>query len=804
MKLAELKSKFRNKYVIRIVAGVLVVAVVGSSATAYNVYAAKKPATETADEGKSDDSSEFEGDLKDMLSDNISVEAKEVDKDETVYVIADSTGKATSTIVSAWLRNPDGKEELKDASDLKDITNVKGDETFTQSGNELTWAAGGNDIYYQGTTTKETPVTEKITYYLDDKEVSPSEIAGKNGKVKIRFDYTNNEKAKATIGGKEEEINVPFIVVSGMILNENFSNVDVTNGKVISNGAGNMVVGIAMPGLKDSLNIDENDLDSNITIPDYVEVSADVENFELDMTMSIVSSSSSLNVDGAFDFADLDNKIADLTDAVDQLSDGSGELADGLKTLNDKMPEFSNGLNDLQSGVKTYTDGAQTLANGISTLKNSSSQLISGVDQLKSSVNTLNNGVQTLNKAVSAKMTDKEKEATRAQASQAAQAAVDAQLADGSEQFNGIRNQAAEQFRGTIQASKDATVAQAREAAQAEVQQKMGAAIGGMAGSIDFNSMIKPGAVDGIKNSVKDTVSGAVAAPMTDMAGALGNLAQEIQGNANLSNDEKAQLLAQVQSLQSNLGAIQSNLQGVDVNINPADVIDMDKAAATISSSLGSTVVNMAGEVASGTAATVLDGVAAQADTIGGSVASAARTAAKQAAGSAAGEAAIQGAETAKATIASSINAKDKDSGHSLVSGMNELNKAVGQMAEKMPTLSGGIDQLYSGSQTLVSNNGTINDGLRKLVDGKNTMADGVTKLASGSRELADGVIEFNEEGIEKLLDSYNGDVKDLVDRIQAIMDAGCDYESFGGKAEDTASTVKFIIKTDAVKADEE
>lgn len=800
MKLAELKSKFRNKYVIRIVAGVLVVAVVGSSATAYNVYAAKKPAAETAEESKSDDSSEFEGDLKDMLSDNISVEAKEVDKDETVYVIADSTGKATSTIVSAWLRNPDGKEELKDASDLKDITNVKGDETFTQSGNELTWAAGGNDIYYQGTTTKETPVTEKITYYLDDKEVSPSEIAGKSGKVKIRFDYTNNEKAKATIGGKEEEINVPFIVVSGMILNENFSNVDVTNGKVISNGAGNMVVGIAMPGLKDSLNIDENDLDSNITIPDYVEVSADVENFELDMTMSIVSSSSSLNVDGAFDFADLDNKIADLTDAVDQLSDGSGELADGLKTLNDKMPEFSNGLNDLQSGVKTYTDGAQTLANGISTLKNSSSQLISGVDQLKSSVNTLNNGVQTLNKAVSAKMTDKEKEATRAQASQAAQAAVDAQLADGSEQFNGIRNQAAEQFRGTIQASKDATVAQAREGAGQVVAGKMDEIKGQVYGKVDamapqITEQLAgqiTGSLGGIEAGINDGIKSGVKAGLGDLV-----------ASSAMTEEQANQLAEQIATGVS---------QQVAAGVNQQVAAKIPELSGTVTESLkgvaGQTADAVAGtvatEVAGTVASTVLDGVAAQADTIGGSVASAARTAAKQAAGSAAGEAAIQGAETAKATIASSINAKDKDSGHSLVSGMNELNKAVGQMAEKMPTLSGGIDQLYSGSQTLVSNNGTINDGLRKLVDGKNTMADGVTKLASGSRELADGVIEFNEEGIEKLLDSYNGDVKDLVDRIQAIMDAGCDYESFGGKAEDTASTVKFIIKTDAVKADEE
>ncbi|MEY8423611.1 hypothetical protein AALB52_12890 [Lachnospiraceae bacterium 38-14] len=780
MKLAELKSKFKNKYVIRIVAGVLTVAVLGSSATAYTVYGAKKTAVDTAEDSKGQDNSEFENDLKDMLSDNINVEAKEVDKDETVYVIADSTGKATSTIVSAWLRNPDGKEKLTDASDLKDITNVKGDETFTQKGSEITWDAAGSDIYYQGTTSKDTPVTEKITYFLDGKEVSPKEIAGKSGKVKIRFDYTNNEKTKASIAGKEEEINVPFIVVSGMVLGDNFTNVDVTNGKVISNGAGNMVVGIAMPGLKDSLNIKEEDLSDNISIPDYVEVTADAEDFELDMTMSIVSSSSSLNVDGAFDFSDLDSKIDDLSDAVDKLSDGSGDLADGLKKLNEKMPEFSNGLNDLQNGVRSYTDGAKTLADGISTLKSSSGELISGVDQLKTSVNTLNNGVQTLNKAVSAKMSDKEKEAARAQASQAAQAAVDAQLADGSEQFNGIKAQAAEQFRGTILASKDAVTAQAREGANQVVAGKMDAIKGQVYGQVDAMAPQiteqLAGSITGSLGGIKDEIkAGLVQAGIPD--------AQAEQIAPSLADGINAKIAAKVPELS---GAVTESLKGV-----------AGQTADAVASGVAS-------EVAGAVAGTVLDGVAGQADTIGNSVASAARTAAKQAAGTASGEAAIQGAETAKATIASNINAKDKNSGHSLVSGMNELNKAVKQMAQKMPTLSSGIDQLYNGSQTLVSNNGTINDGLSRLVDGKNTMAEGVTKLASGSRELADGVIEFNEEGIEKLLDSYNGDVKELVDRIQAIMDAGCEYESFGGKAEDTVSSVKFIIKTDAIKADKE
>jgi hypothetical protein len=46
MKLAELKEKFKNKYLIRIVAGVLIVTMAGSGAAAGNVYAAKNTKTE--------------------------------------------------------------------------------------------------------------------------------------------------------------------------------------------------------------------------------------------------------------------------------------------------------------------------------------------------------------------------------------------------------------------------------------------------------------------------------------------------------------------------------------------------------------------------------------------------------------------------------------------------------------------------------------------------------------------------------------------------------------------------------------
>ena len=160
---------------------------------------------------------------------------EEAGKEETVYIFADQNGNAEQTIVSEWLKNPERKDRLCDVSDLKEIENVKGDETFEQNGSVLDWKADGNDIYYQGTTSKEAPVTEKITYYLDVKEISAKELAGKSGTVTIRFDYSNHQK--------EGDVYVPFLVISGMVLDSRCSNIQVTNGKVISNGEKQIVVG---------------------------------------------------------------------------------------------------------------------------------------------------------------------------------------------------------------------------------------------------------------------------------------------------------------------------------------------------------------------------------------------------------------------------------------------------------------------------------------------------------------------------------------------------------------------------------
>ena len=139
-------------------------------------------------------------------------------KDETVYILTGAGGEVEKIIVSDWLRNPYGSAKLQDRTTLLDVENVKGEETFTASGGKLVWDAQGGDIYYQGTTDKELPVDVAVTYLLDGRTVTPEELAGKSGRVTIRFDYTNRQFEMMDVGGKQEKIYVPFAMLTGMVL----------------------------------------------------------------------------------------------------------------------------------------------------------------------------------------------------------------------------------------------------------------------------------------------------------------------------------------------------------------------------------------------------------------------------------------------------------------------------------------------------------------------------------------------------------------------------------------------------------
>ena len=214
------------------------------------------------------------------ISENVTVkkekakkDSRNAEKNETVYVLSGADGSVQRIIVSDWLKNMASAQNITDASSLLDIENVKGDESYTAGDDSIIWDADGQDIYYRGSSSEELPVGVKISYKLDGKEMSPESLAGKSGKITIRFDYTNSAYEMKKINGKEEKIFVPFAMLTGMILdNDIFRNVEVTNGKLINDGMRSVVAGAAFPGLQDSLGLDKNDLE----IPEYIEITADV------------------------------------------------------------------------------------------------------------------------------------------------------------------------------------------------------------------------------------------------------------------------------------------------------------------------------------------------------------------------------------------------------------------------------------------------------------------------------------------------------------------------------------------------
>ena len=215
-----------------------------------------------AAEQKDKDTQELKETAENVLADHATdSEDTGFSKEESVYVKADASGNVKKTTVSEWLKNPE-KGTISDTSELKDIKNVKGDETFeTGSNNNVSWKSEGNDIYYQGTIDKELPVDVKVSYKLDGKSISPKDLKGKSGKVEIQFSYDNKSKQTVNVNGEDVEMYTPFTMVSAMMLSsDEYSNVSVENGKLISDGDKNIVVGVAFPGLTEDLNLKDLDI----------------------------------------------------------------------------------------------------------------------------------------------------------------------------------------------------------------------------------------------------------------------------------------------------------------------------------------------------------------------------------------------------------------------------------------------------------------------------------------------------------------------------------------------------------------
>lgn len=665
-------------------------------------------------------------------------EEVKTEKDETVYVLADAYGSVQKIIVSDWLKNNLGSSAISDKTQLSDVYNTKGDEQSTLTGGDSrVWDAQGNDIYYQGNIDKELPVDMKITYLFNGSPATAEEIAGKSGKVTIRFDYVNKQYETVEIDGKTERIYVPFVTLTGMLLdNDVFSNIEVSNGKMINDGTRIAVIGIAFPGLQSNLNISSKEL----TIPEYFEISADVKDFKFGTTLTLATNEifNKIDVTRLDDISSAKDSISVLKDAMSQLMDGSSKLYDGLCTLLDKSDSLISGINQLADGSEKLQQGTYALDEGAEKLKNGANELSEGLDTLAGNNDKLTGGAKQVFNSLLSMATE--------QLTAAGLTVPKLTIDNYSESLNKIMksideksvytlayNTALKKVTDTVNSQKSVIRSKVTDAVEAEVTKSVESAVRqqvevevlkalGMTKST-YEASIAAGL---ISKEQQKQISDTVDYQMTtdDIKNTIKTQTQNqmktknIQATIDSKTDEQIKLL-------------------IEQNMNSKDVQNQITAA-------------------------------------------------------------LKKAKSGAASI-SALKAQ-LDSYKEFYDGINEYTAGVSAAASGAKELKNGTDSLAHGTSELSSGAITLHEGIMTLKKGTSSLTSGVTQLRDGAMQLSDGLKALNENGIQKLTDLADENLDTLVARVRATVNASKNYKSFAGIADDTDGKVKFIYRTDSIK----
>ena len=619
-------------------------------------------------------------------------------KSETVYSNLDSNGKAYKTIVSTQLTNEDKSDEITDISNLLNIENTNGDETFKKEGNKIVWDSNGNNIYYKGESDKQLPVECKITYELNGEEISAEELKGKSGNVKIKINYTNNEKHIVSINGKQVTMYTPFIIVAGTkIDNAKNKNIQITNGKIVDNGESTLAVGIAMPGMQENIGISK----SKIDIPEEIEISMETEDFEMGNIIAVVA-----------------------VKGIDE------DLTSDLNSMYSQINELANASNEILAGANQLKEGTSELVSGVDQLKDGTGAAYAGSKQIKDEVEESTKNLKNDNTPA---IDSKTLEAIKAQAMQSAT------LSD--EQKAGIAAQAKAGAKLT-DAQKAGIAAQAKAAAKLTDAQK---------------------------------AEIAAQAKLTDEQKA--KITAQAKAGAEFTETQKTAIIEQAQKKYTETLTEAEKQLILTVAQNTAYQTATTTALAVAESTAEATALKVAQSVAESTAEATALKVAQ----------SVAESTAEATAQTVAQSTATQTAETTALTVAQSTATQTAGATATQTAtqvGNQAKQKFTNQVVSQMSTLGTALDELTN--------------GLANIDNGVSALSVGTNKLDSGALQLANGVKTFNEQGISKINNLVNGDLRNIASRVEKMNELANEYNNYAGIQNGMAGEVKFIMITDS------
>lgn len=743
------------------------------------------------------------------------------EKTETVYSVLNSDGSISDTIVSSWLHDEDGINNIKETLNLTDVKNIKSNEKPSKDGNTYTWNAKGNDVYYEGTATKQLPVSVKIRYELDGQEMSAKDMEGKSGHLKLTISFTNNYSEVKNINGKSIVIH-PSYLAGGMLnmSTGNFSNVKCESGKIVNDGTNEMLAFANIPGLNETLRSAGLDkVNNQLGISDDVTVEADVNDFDLGSIMVGMTN----EIDLASELGDI-GSVSELTDGIDQLIEADNQLIDGSKQLYDgttQLKEQAAPLTGSSDQVRQLSAGAIQLNDGVKALQTGISQYTAGASAINEGVNQLYGIPQNVGLIQSAVTTSTEEQASLVDGSQAVADGL-GQLLD---KLNGANvtasvkemNALLDDSKTKLQGMAD-TLATDKKTLE-DMQTDLANASTELSGLSDLKDKLDNLGTNIVTkekqnndaiadyNTKKDTVNGEITAiknsMKTQIETSIGTLstakqalydagktkeANSIQNQIDALNDEKTKVdaistiegLSELQTLteefntlNETLGTVQSTVSKMSTLVGKS-ISDLEGLATDVQAAL--TTIDTLSQTLSGSTKKV-EGMQTMLNSLKPGV-------------------------TELYNGALRINAGAINLGNKLgelqtasQSGVDKIKAGTTQLTSNNATLNGGASALSDATGTLAGQSGTFNE----MADGLDTLGKAFETLNSGAKQLYEGNEQFKSEGLDQLKEKVDLGVGEL-ETLQSVMDEikamNKEYASYSGAPEGATVTSRYVFRT--------
>lgn len=743
------------------------------------------------------------------------------EKTETVYSVLNSDGSISDTIVSSWLHDEDGINNIKETLNLTDVKNIKSNEKPSKDGNTYTWNAKGNDVYYEGTATKQLPVSVKIRYELDGQEMSAKDMEGKSGHLKLTISFTNNYSEVKNINGKSIVIH-PSYLAGGMLnmSTGNFTNVKCESGKIVNDGTNEMLAFANIPGLNETLRSAGLDkVNNQLGISDDVTVEADVNDFDLGSIMVGMTN----EIDLASELGDI-GSVSELTDGIDQLIEADDQLIDGSKQLYDgttQLKEQAAPLTGSSDQVRQLSSGAIQLNDGVKALQTGLTAYTQGASAINEGVNQLYGIPQNVGLIQSAVTTSTEEQASLVDGSQAVADGL-GQLLDklnganvtaSVKEMNALLGDSKTKLQGMAETlGKDKTTLEGMQTELTNASTKL-SKLATLKDDLDKL---------GTKIITKETQNNTAIADYNKKKGAVNDEITVIKNSMNTEIETSITTLSTAKQALNDAGkteeaiSIQNQIDALDAEKAKVDAISTIEGLSELQTlteefkTLNDTLVTVQSTVSEmstlvSKSITDLNGLATDVQTALTTI----DTLSQTLSGS---TEKVEGMQTMLNSLkpgvtelyngALKINAGAINLGSKLgelqtasQAGVDKIKAGTTQLTSNSATLNGGASALSQATGTLAGQSGTFNE----MADGLDTLGEAFETLNSGAKELYEGNEQFKSEGLDQLKEKVDLGVGEL-ETLQSVMDEikamNKEYASYSGAPEGATVTSRYVFRT--------